>query len=91
MKEDHYYQIKHTTIIKDLMPLKGSTIKVLLALSTFRSFKDGYCYPSRRKLKEITRITSGRRIKDALQELVDAGLIEMHVEEDKSMTHYTVR
>ena len=90
-KQELFYQLKHDTILNDLMPLKGNTIKVLLALSTFRSFKDGYCYPGRKKLKKITGITSGRRIREALEELVEVGLIEMKVREDKTGTHYTVR
>ena len=91
MKDPLFYQLKHDTILNDLMPLKGNTVKVLLALGTFRSFADGYCYPGRAKLKQITGITSGRRIREALEELVEAGLIKMHVADDKSITHYTVR
>ncbi len=91
MNHKLFHKLKHETILNDLMPLKGNTVKVYLALCTFRDFAGGYCYPGRSRLKNLTGITSGKRIREALEELVAAGLIEMDVAEDKTMTHYTVK
>lgn len=77
MSKRYYFPLKHDVIRDQLLSMKGSTIKVYLALAIFADFNSGLCWPSRRKLKEMTGLTSGRQIREHLEILVEAGLIDM--------------
>ena len=80
----YHYKLHHTTI-DQLMTLKGSTVKVFLAIAKHANFTTGRCFPGYRTLTKMTGITSCGRLKAHIDILIDAGLVESR---EKVNGHY---
>lgn len=83
----NYHQLPHDTITK-ILKLHHRPLKVYLALCKHADFKTGVAYPGYKRLKEMTGITAGRDIRQAIQALEDAGLIYTWMDNNKR--HYQV-
>lgn len=70
----YHYKLHHTTI-DQLMMLKGSTVKVFLAIAKHADFTTGRCFPGYRTLTKMTGITSGQQLKEHIDLLIEKGLI----------------
>ena len=70
-----FFKLYHHNITK-LLTLNQTPIKVYLALASFADVKSGHCWPGYRRLKAMTKITSGKHIRQALDDLIEIGLLE---------------
>lgn len=83
-----YFKLRHDAIEK-LMDCSIVGIKTYLALGSFADFRTGKCWPGYKRLKAMTKCSSGSRLKKALDELVQADLIS--VEKKGNKNHYVVK
>ena len=71
----HYYFQVPLTALKALPHMADDPKNLYLALCSRANFKSGICWPSYRTIMEDTRISNGKRVKAAIDVLVELGYI----------------
>ena len=73
-KNNLYFKVP-LIALKALPHMADDPKNLYLALCSRADFKSGMCYPSYRKIMEDTRISNGKRVKAAIDTLVELGYI----------------
>lgn len=87
MKDQLFYPTKLDVL--RILPLIDTHAKDLyLCLCAHADFKTGHCWPSYRTILRMTKMTSPRIVKQAINHLVELGLIDTWM--DGQNRHYKV-